>query len=450
LFLSPPFLFDRHGFDSAPALAPFVIGVCGGTASGKTTVCDLIVQDLADQRVCVVSQDSFYRALTEEEKELANAGDYNFDHPDAFDWECLRATVEKMLAARPGDVVEIPVYDFATHSRLPETRVVHVGDVVILEGIMIFYDTGLRALLNMLIFVDTDDDLRLARRIRRDVADRGRTVEGVLDQYARHVKPSFDEFILPTKKYADVILPYVRQNQVGIDVIVQHIHSKLQTPNLRKLYTNLYQLPTSAQVLSLQTIIRDAGLSRDEFVFYSDRLIRLLIEEALGHLPFTERTVTTPTGGRFVGVRMVDPEHIVGISMVRAGEAQERALRDVLRNVSIGKVLIERKNGGTGPPEITYCKLPPRVSERWVIIMDPVIATGRSIIACVQRLIEEGVCPPKIIIACLFAAPEGVKAVCGAYPHIKFVVANIDHGVNDEGKLMPGIGDFADRYFGTD
>lgn len=356
-------------------------------------------------------------------------------------------TLQKMRTAKPGDQVEVPVYDFVTHSRTTEVRTVNVGDVVVVEGIMVFYPKELREMMNMKIFVDTDDDVRLARRIQRDVAHRGRTLESVLEQYSKFVKPSFEEFIIPTKKYADVIIPFQKQNPVGVELIVRHIQSKLRTPDLSKLYTNLYLTPPSAQCRALHTLIRDRNTSREDFIFYSDRLLRLLVEDALGHLPFTEKVVVTPTGEKYVGVATLSPDEMVGVSIIRAGESMEAALRAIIKNVSIGKLLIERA-APAAAPTLTYTKLPNDISKRWVLLMDPVINTGSSIIVAIEKLLKVGVQMDRIVLVSLMASPQGVHNVCKQYPHIKMILSEIETGVHNH-LVLPGIGDFADRYFGT-
>jgi len=154
--------------------------------------------------------------------------EYNFDHPDAFDWSLL---TEKLSSLRNqpslGKPIEVPLYDFVSHSRLEATQTINGADIIILEGILVFYPGELRELFDMKIFVDADADTRLARRVIRDINHRGRDVMGVLRQYEKFVKPAFDEYINPTKKYADVIIPRGADNTVAIDLIVQHIRTKL-------------------------------------------------------------------------------------------------------------------------------------------------------------------------------------------------------------------------------
>ncbi|XP_022843497.1 uridine kinase-like protein 1, chloroplastic isoform X3 [Olea europaea var. sylvestris] len=284
--------FSTPLVDSSVIKQPFVIGVSGGTASGKTTVCDMIIQQLHDHRVVLVNQDSFYRGLTPEELERVH--EYNFDHPDAFDTEQLLDCVNEL---KSGHSVHVPMYDFKTHQRSKDSfRQVNASDVIILEGILVFHDQRVRNLMNMKIFVDTDADVRLARRIRRDTVERGRDISSVLEQYAKFVKPAFEDFVLPSKKHADVIIPRGGDNHVAIDLIVQHIRTKLGQHDLCKIYPNVYVIQSTFQIRGMHTLIRDQDISKHDFVFYSDRLIRLVVEHGLGHLPFTEKQIVTPTG----------------------------------------------------------------------------------------------------------------------------------------------------------
>ncbi|XP_070582282.1 uridine-cytidine kinase 2-like [Ptychodera flava] len=207
---------------------PFLIGVAGGTASGKSSVCEKIMEELGQneverkqRQVTTISQENFYRNLTEAEKSKAFKGQFNFDHPDAYDHELFRQTLQDISK---GKTVKIPVYDFKTHSRkIDESTVVYAADVVLIEGILVFYLKDTRSLFQMKLFVDTDPDTRLSRRVLRDINERGRQLEQVLTQYTTFVKPAFEEFCLPTKKYADVIIPKGVENKVAISLIVQHI-----------------------------------------------------------------------------------------------------------------------------------------------------------------------------------------------------------------------------------
>ncbi|XP_019052556.1 PREDICTED: uridine kinase-like protein 3 isoform X2 [Nelumbo nucifera] len=311
---------------------PFVIGVAGGTASGKTTVCNMIIAQLHDQRVALVNQDSFYRMLSKEK--LKQVHEYNFDHPDAFDTDLLLSCMEKL---KRGQAVTVPNYDYKSrrNNTLPQQKV-NPSDVIILEGILVLHDSRVRDLMNMKIFVDTDSDLRLARRIQRDTIERGRDIRTVLDQYSKFVKPSFEEFILPSKKYADIIIPRGGDNDVAVDLIVQHIRTKFGQHDLCKIYPNVFIIHSTFQIRGMHTLIRDVNSTTHDFVFYADRLIRLVVEHGLGHLPFTEKQIITPTGSVYSGV--VFCKRLCGVSIIRSGESMENALRACCKGIKIADV----------------------------------------------------------------------------------------------------------------
>ncbi|KAM1009227.1 hypothetical protein ACFX13_045526 [Malus domestica] len=424
------------------AKQPFVIGVSGGTASGKTTVCDMIIQQLHDHRVVLVNQDSFYRGLTPEESERVH--EYNFDHPDAFDTEQLLDCIQKL---KNGQSVQVPIYDFKTHRRKSDSfRQVNASDVIILEGILVFHDQHVRNLMNIKIFVDTDADVRLARRIRRDTVERGRDINSVLEMYAKFVKPAFDDFVHPSKKYADVIIPQGGENHVAIDLIVQHIRTKLGQHDLCKIYPNVYIIQSTFQIRGMHTLIRDREISKHDFIFYSDRLIRLVVEHGLGHLPFTEKQIITPTGSVYTGVDFC--KKLCGVSIVRSGESMENALRACCKGIKIGKILIHRV--GDNGKQLIYEKLPKDISERHVLLLDPVLATGNSANQAIELLIQKGVPEAHIIFLNLISAPEGIHCVSQRFPSLKIVTSEIDVALNEEFRVIPGMGEFGDRYFGTD
>ena len=440
---------------------PFLIGVAGGTASGKTTVCDLIMQNLQEQRVVLIAQDSFYRPLTAYEHE--NVGAYNFDHPDAIDTKYLVEVLQKLMLRQS---VDIPVYDFVTHSRSDEKIHIESGDVIIIEGILVLAMEEIRAMCHMKVFVDTDDDLRLARRLKRDTVDRGRSVDGVITQYTTFVKPMFDTFVSPSKKYADVIIPWAQgENTVAIDLIVQHIRTKLGQNDLRRIYRNLVVLPPQFQIRGMHTIIRDRRVNRSDFVFYSDRIIRLVVEHGLGHLPFSEQVVLTPTGDQYKGVTFCSK--LCGVSIIRSGEAMENALRACCKGIKIGKLLIERRDkdgmiarqasasGDLSSPvmynsRIHYEKLPHDIADRYVLLLDPILATGVSAQSAIDLLLERGVQEEKILFLTVIASTQGVHHLCTRYPRMKVITSEVDAGLSDDNKVLPGVGEFGDRYFGTE
>ena len=202
--------------------APFVIGVAGGTGSGKTTVANAILRRVGEDGMSVLFHDAYYRDWADLPKDVLDRK--NFDHPDSLETELL---VRHVRALREGMVVEAPIYDFRLHRRAPETRRVEPLPVVLVEGILIFAEPELRKLFDVKIFVDTDADVRLIRRIRRDIAERGRSLDSVVEQYQTTVRPMHLEFVEPSKRHADVILPEGGHNRIGIEMILARVELEL-------------------------------------------------------------------------------------------------------------------------------------------------------------------------------------------------------------------------------
>jgi len=200
-----------------------IIGISGGTGSGKTTVARRILENVSDEHVVFLQQDSYYRNLGDLPIELRHQ--INFDHPDALDNDLF---VNHVKALRAGEAIGMPVYDFALQVRKTETIHIEPKPILIIEGILVFVDAALRELMDVKIFVDTDDDLRFIRRMQRDVKERGRSVESVIKQYLETVRPMHRQFVEPSKRYADVIIPEGGYNEVGIDLISGKIRAKLQ------------------------------------------------------------------------------------------------------------------------------------------------------------------------------------------------------------------------------
>ncbi len=476
---------------SGQRAAPFFIGVTGGSASGKTSVCKAIVESLDIPWVGLLSMDRFYRSLTPEEQHVAHQGNYNFDHPNAFDMDQLFKTVQEM---RTGRVVDVPIYDFATHARLEQTDRMYGVDVVIVEGILLLYDKRVRDLMDLKIYVDTDSDLRLARRISRDIRERGRSVQGVLDQYQRTVKPSFEEFILPTKRFADLIVPWNDTNHVAIDLLKQHIVSRLEKRSAdhvrahraaaaalgsaalaspaaaaaprprrggRRGSATLLQpneLPPTVTLLeptralrALHTQIRDRCSHPDDFESALGRIVARILMAALDTTPAQDRTVTTPTGTPFHGAAFSGP--ICTVSVVRTGEVFESAIRSLLPDVPVGKIVIQQaveRKVELGP-RLYYAKLPRTLAEpgTTVFLFDGVLATGGAVSMAVQVLLDHGVREEDIVFCCILAAPQGLHAVTSRFPALRVVTSWIDDGLDANSFVTPGVGYLGDRYYGT-
>ena len=201
---------------------PLIIGVTGGSARGKTSVSQAILSMFKDENIAMIEHDSYYKEqsqLTFEERTKTN-----YDHPLAFDTDYLIAQLKEL---QNGRAVDIPTYDYANHTRSEKTYRQEPVDVLIVEGILVLENEKLRNLMDIKVFVDTDDDVRILRRIRRDIEERGRTLDSVITQYMDAVKPMYHQFIEPTKRYADVIIPEGVSNTVGVDILTTKIASIL-------------------------------------------------------------------------------------------------------------------------------------------------------------------------------------------------------------------------------
>jgi uridine kinase len=201
---------------------PLVIGIAGGTGSGKTTVANVILSRVGADRIALLAHDSYYRDLQDLPRSQRDL--INFDHPDSLETDLM---VRQLEALRRWEAVEVPVYDFTRHTRTQETQHLEPQPVILVEGILVFAEPALRRLFDVKIFVDTDADIRFIRRLERDIAERGRTVDSVIQQYQTTVRPMHLEFVEPSKRYADVIVPEGGWNTVAMDMMVARIQTLL-------------------------------------------------------------------------------------------------------------------------------------------------------------------------------------------------------------------------------
>ncbi|WP_448592179.1 uridine kinase [Thermoflexus hugenholtzii] len=202
---------------------PVVIGIAGGTGSGKTTVAEAIVRRIGPERIALIQQDSYYK--DQSHLPMEERVRINYDHPDSIDTALLIRHLQELIAGRP---VEVPIYDFTTYTRTPHTRRVEPRPVILVEGILVFVEKALRDLFDIKIYVDADPDIRFIRRLRRDLAERGRTLESVIQQYLSTVRPMHLEFVEPSKRYADIIIPEGGFNTVALDMIIARIRALLE------------------------------------------------------------------------------------------------------------------------------------------------------------------------------------------------------------------------------
>ena len=201
-------------------LEPLVIGIAGGSGSGKTTVAQAILQRVGPERIAFLQHDSYYKDLGG--LPPAQRNEFNFDHPNSLETELL---IEHICALRAGKAVEVPIYDFSTDSRTAQTFTVQPRNVILVEGILIFTEPDLRKVFDIKIFVDTDPDLRFIRRLERDIHERGRSTESVIKQYLHTVRPMHLEFVEPSKRYADIIIPEGGHNTAALDMVVARVEA---------------------------------------------------------------------------------------------------------------------------------------------------------------------------------------------------------------------------------
>jgi len=203
--------------------APLVIGIAGGSGSGKTTVAQVILQRVGPERIAFLQHDAYYKDLSG--LPPVQRAEVNFDHPHSLESELLIRHIKQL---RSGRAVDVPIYDFSTHSRTERTYIVQPRPVILVEGILIFAEKNLREMFDVKLFVDTDSDIRFIRRLQRDIAERGRTTDSVIHQYLTTVRPMHLEFVEPSKRYADVIIPEGGFNTAALDMVVARIETLLR------------------------------------------------------------------------------------------------------------------------------------------------------------------------------------------------------------------------------
>ncbi|KAI5451367.1 Uridine kinase [Naganishia albida] len=446
----------------------YVIGIAGGSASGKTSVAEAILKSLNNiPTVLVLSQDSFYRKHNEEQIKLAFQNDLDLDHPDAIDTELF---VKCLRDLKQGKATEIPVYSFKDHQRMDETKYLYGASVIIVEGIMTLTDPGLRDLYDLKVFVNADSDLMLARRIRRDVRERGRDVEGILDQYLRFVKRAYDNFIQPSSRYADIIVPGF-ENQVSVKLLVTHIQQQLDSREMRfrdqlaqrgteeynrrksmadsgltqevisatgskvRVSENTVVLEQTNQLRGILTILRDKNTDRSSFIFYADRLSSLVVERSLQLLPYKEKVVTTPVGLEAIGQEMVARD-LVGVTILRSGGPFAQGLRRVIQDVKLGSLLIQ-SDPKTGEPLLFHTSLPESIKKREqakntvVFLLDAQVGTGAAALMAIRLMLDHGIRQKNIVFLSFLAAPQGLATVHSAFPSVRVVTASVGEKIEE-------------------
>ncbi|KAK5658215.1 hypothetical protein OQA88_2190 [Cercophora sp. LCS_1] len=412
-----------------------IIGIAGSSGSGKSTLSHAIVSKLNLPWVVILSMDSFYKTLDSESHRKAFLNEYDFDAPDAIDFDAL---VQVLKDLKAGKRAEIPVYSFEKHARLDNTTSIYSPHVLILEGIFALYDPRVLELLDMKIFCEADADTCLSRRILRDVKDRGRDINGIIKQWFAFVKPNFEKYVDPQRKVGDIIVPRGVENHVAMAMVVQFIQQKLleKSSHHRAALTSLeigaqseplsekvVILPQTTQLRGMNTIIRNIDTSSEDFIFYFDRFTALLVEQALNNVIFATTTIETPQGYHYTGLRAHGD--VSAVIVLRGGAALETGLKRVIPDCKTGRILIQ-SNVRTGEPELHFLVLPEDISKHEaVLLLDCQMSSGGSALMAVQVLVDHGVKPERIVLATYSAGRMGLHRLTKVFPDITAVVGNL-------------------------
>ncbi|CAI7569378.1 unnamed protein product [Penicillium palitans] len=413
-----------------------IIGIAGSSGSGKSSVAMEIVKSLNLPWVVILVMDSFYKTLTPEQHHKAHANEYDFDCPESIDFDVL---VETLRDLKKGKKANIPIYSFAEHQRQPNTTTLYSPRVIILEGILALHDPRIVEMLDVKIFVEADMDVCLGRRILRDVRERGRDIEGIIKQWFEFVKPSYTRFVEPQRPISDIIIPRGIENTTAIDMVVKHIQRKLQeksdnhTEALRKLGlvaaavelpSNVHVLPSTPQFVGMNTILQNPKTEQEDFIFYFDRLVSILIEKALDMTSYVSANVETPQGNAYLGLH---PKGTVSaVAILRGGSCMETALKRSIPDCLTGRVLIQT-NESNEEPELHYLKLPSQIEEHaTVILIDSQMSSGGAALMAVRVLIDHGVEQGRIVFVTCAAGERGLKRLTAVYPRINVIVGRIE------------------------
>ncbi|KAI0019496.1 uridine kinase [Xylariomycetidae sp. FL0641] len=449
--IGTPAVVPTHGGDTVAKRAHYsppwadlsIIGIAGSSGSGKSTLSHAIVGRMNLPWVVILSMDSYYKPLDAESSKKAFNNEYDFDSPEAIDFDALLQTLRDLKA---GKRTEIPVYSFEKHQRMEKTTVIYSPHVLILEGIFALYDPRVMDLMDMRIYCEADADTCLSRRILRDVRDRGRTVEGCIKQWFGFVKPNYEKYVVPQRNSADIIVPRGIENHVAMTMVTQYIERKLvekSTHHRAALKTlelgheteplsdRTIILKATPQLRCMHTLMQDIDTSSEDFVFYFDRLSSLVIEQALNNVHFREMTVQTPAGHNYNG--LTPKGEVSAVLVLRGGATFETGLKRVIPDCRTGRLLIQ-SNVRTGEPELHYLKLPQDINKHEsVLLLDAQMSSGGSALMAVQVLVDHGVPQDRIVFATYSAGRVGIHRLTKVFPEITVVVGHM-------------VADFQDRW----
>lgn len=403
-----------------------------------------IVSSLNLPWVVILSMDSFYKPLTPEQSAAAFRNEFDFDSPDAIDFDIL---VDRLKDIKNGKVAEVPIYSFQKHARLSKTTTIYSPHVIILEGIFALHDPRIVDLLDLKIFAEADADLCLSRRLVRDVKERGRDIEGCIKQWFSFVKPNYYKYVAPQREIADLIIPRGIENRVAITMVSNQVRQTLHSKSVQHqselrrlgkiaedspLSENAIVLKQTNQVRGMHTLLLNPDTSREDFVFYFDRMVALLVETAVDFLPLVSYEVTTPQNTTYQGLKK--NAEVSAVVVLRGGSAFEMGLRRTIPDCRTGRVLIQT-NYRTGEPELHYRALPTNIAEHGlVLVLDPQFSTGAAALMAVRVLVDHGVPEASIVFVTYTAGRVGLNRVLSVFPDIRIVVARL--GSDEEARWV--------------
>lgn len=417
-----------------PWTEPYIIGIAGNSGSGKTSISQKIIQDINQPWTVLLSFDNFYQPLTLEQSKLAFANNYDFDCPDSLDFDLLVETIGNL---KKGGKTTIPVYSFTSHNRTSKTNTIYGANVIIVEGLYALHDQQLLDMMDLKIYVDTDLDICLARRLTRDILYRGRDLGGAMQQWEKFVKPNAVKFINPTVQNADLVIPRGLDNSIAINLMIKHIKNQLALKSrnhlqrLKKLGVNIKfdidkfnikLLQNTNQVKGINSILFDTSTSRNDFIFYFNRMCGLLIELAQEFMT-NYTNVDIDTGkGIYHGKKLLQNQYNA-VNIIRSGDCFMASIKKSFPEISIGKLLIQ-SDSTTGEPQLHFERLPHKLSDK-IMLFDSQIISGAGAIMAIQVLLDHHVKEQDIILITYLSTEIGIRRIVNVFPKVKIVVGKL-------------------------
>lgn len=438
-------IHSQHNKDESdiyipPWTEPYIIGVAGNSGSGKTSISQKVIQELNQPWTVLLSFDNFYKPLTPEESVKAFKNEFDFDTPTSLDLDLLVETVKNL---KKGNKTEIPVYSFAKHARTDKKTTIYGANVIIIEGIYALYDQRLLDLMDIKVYVDTDLDICLSRRLTRDILFRGRDLSGAMKQWETFVKPNAVRHVNPTMNNADLIIPRGLDNLTAINLMIKHIQKQLSiksTLHLKRLKQlgirkefkiedfakNVTVLPNNNHTRGIHSILFNENTERSDFIFYFDRISILIIENAIDQLTNYEPiTITTGTNYEFQGIK--PKEEVIAVNIIRSGDCFMNSIKKTFPEITIGKLLIQ-SDSLTGEPQLHTESLPKRIDlipNKKFFLFDAQIISGAAAIMAIQVLIDHKTNPCDIVLCSYLCTEIGLRRILNVFPKVNIVIGKL-------------------------